>query len=598
MGLYWLSFFVTSRIIFLAYNHDFTSALSIRDVVTLMFLGLRMDAAMASYWLLLTGFILTASIVWNGRWVSLAQTGVVIFLLFISGFIVVGDLELYRNWGFRMDTTPLMYLGSEGAGSIQVSDLLKLIAIFISFVSAYFLFYKRTLAHRFTALTGTKVKFAPLMFLVTGLLFLPIRSSFSVAPLNTGVVYFHKTIAFANHAGINVVWNFFKSLTTYNEVKYPENLFAGEGASEILAAMTHSNTPTKKVLTSDRPNILFIILESFTAKVIEPLGGQKGITPQFNRLAKEGILFDNFYASGDRTDKGIVSILSAYPAQPKTSIIKFPEMTQSLPFLPRSLEALGYHTTFVYGGDIGFANMESYVTNAGFRHVTEDDDFDMSEDASKWGVHDHLVFERLLAECDTASAPFFKVMLSLSSHEPFDVPLYPPFMAGKDDASMFLNSVYYTDKSLGSFIDHARQRDWWKNTWVIITADHGHRFPNAEELKEKERFKIPMLWIGGAVGKQDTVVTTLAGHTDIANTVLAQLAQPEGQFTFSKNIFGDALPYAVYLFNNGYGYVSPEGETIFDFDFGDYIKRSNSEEDTKRGQAFVQRLFSDYNQRK
>lgn len=597
-GLYWLLYFVTSRIIFLCYHHDLTATLSVSDVLTLMLLGLRMDAAMASYWLILTGFLLTASVIWNGRWVATAQTGVVIFLLFISGLIVVADLELYRNWGFRMDTTPLMYLGSEGAGSIQVSDLLKLIVIFVTFATGCFILFKKKLAHRFRELSDTKSKFAPLMFLVTGLLFIPIRSSFSVAPLNTGVVYFHKTIAFANHAGINVVWNFFKSLTTYNQIKYPENFLDGTEASETLVEMTRQTAPTKRVVTTDRPNVLLIILESFTAKVIEPLGGAKGITPQFNKLTKDGILFDNFYSSGDRTDKGIVSILSAYPAQPKTSIIKFPEMTQRLPFLPRSLGRLGYHTSFVYGGDIGFANMESYVTNAGFSHVTEDDDFDMDQDESKWGVHDHLVFERLLAECDTASLPFFKVMLSLSSHEPFDVPLDPPFMAGKDDTSMFLNSIYYTDISLGAFIDLARQRHWWENTWVIITADHGHRFPNAEELKEKERFKIPMLWLGGAVGKRDTIVTTFAGHTDIANSVLAQLAQPESQFKFSKNILGGAVPYAVYLFNNGYGYVSPEGETVFDFDFGNYIKQSSSEANTNRGKAFVQSLFSDYNKRK
>jgi phosphoglycerol transferase MdoB-like AlkP superfamily enzyme len=598
MGLYWLSFFVIARLIFLLYNHDMTATLNSWDILTLMVLGLRMDAAMASYWLALSGLLLTASLVWNDQWVQRFHFGLVLFLLVISSLITTGDLELYRNWGFRMDTTPLMYIGSEGAGSIQPTDLFKLIGIFAVLFSSFLFFYQKTGAPRFKKLAVGKATMAPLMFLITALLFIPIRSSFSVAPLNTGVVYFHKTIAFANHAGINVVWNFFKSLTTYNTFKYPVNFLDSTTAHEALNEMTQSNGPTKKVINDGKPNIILIILESFTAKVVEPLGGQADITPQFNRLTREGILFENFYSSGDRTDKGIVSILSAYPAQPKTSIIKFPEKTQGLPFLSRSLEALGYHTSFVYGGDIGFANMESYVTNAGFSHVTEDDDFDDDLDESKWGVHDHLVFERLLQECDTASGPFFKVMLSLSSHEPFDVPLDPPFMTGKDETSLFLNSIYYTDKSLGTFMTEAQKRSWWKNTWVIITADHGHRYPNAEELKEKERFKIPMLWLGGAISKKDTVVNAFAGHTDIANSVLGQINVREDQFSFSKDIFSGSPSYAVYFFNNGYGYIDPLAEDIYDFDFDKFIKQSGTEESTKRGRAFVQCLFSDYNNRK
>jgi phosphoglycerol transferase MdoB-like AlkP superfamily enzyme len=597
MGLFWMLFFVVSRIMFLLYNHDRTADLSAIDVLTLMTLGLRMDAAMSGYWLALTGLMLTASCIWSRGWFPQTHRLMVIFLLLISSLIVVGDLELYRNWGFRMDTTPLMYVGSEGAGSIQMTDLIKLVVLFLSLVASFYLLYQKKLARKATDLPDTQISSSLVMFAVSGLLFFPIRSSLSVAPLNTGAVYFHRTIAFANHAGINVVWNFFKSLTTYNHFKYPENLIDDNLAKATMKELTQGTQPPVQMLNTARPNILLIILESFTAKIIEPLGGEPGITPQFNKLAHEGILFDNFYASGDRTDKGIVSILSGYPAQPKTTIIKFPQKTQNLPYLSRSLNALGYHTSFVYGGDIGFANMESYVTTGGFSHVTEDDDFDAAFEESKWGLHDHIVFERLLQECDSASSPFFKVMLSLSSHEPFDVPLDPPFMAGKDDASLFLNACYYTDQSLGKFITEAKQKDWWKNTWVIVTADHGHRFPNAEELKEKERFKIPMLWLGGALTKQDTIIHTFASQTDIANTILGQVAESKTDFEFSRDIFTGPPSFAIYLFQNGYGYIDGQSELIYDFDFNSYLKENGNEQSTIRSKAFVQTLFSDYNRR-
>lgn len=597
MALFWLLYFVVARVLFLLYNHDRASDLSVLDILTLMTLGLRMDAAMSGYWLALTGLLLTASCIWPGNWFARVHRVVVVFLLFISSIIVVGDLELYRNWGFRMDTTPLMYVGSEGAGSIQVTDLVKLILLFIGLLGSFYFLYQRRIHRKASELPAIHYTKAFAMFAISGLLFFPIRSSLSVAPLNTGAVYFHRTIAFANHAGINVVWNFFKSLTTYNRFKYPENLLAEDLAEATMTEVRQGKHVTTKLLNTSQPNILFIILESFTAKIIEPLGGEPGITPEFNSLVHEGILFDNFYASGDRTDKGIVSILSGYPAQPKTTIIKFPQKTQNLPYLSRSLDELGYHTSFVYGGDIAFANMESYVTTGGFSNITEDDDFDTDFEESKWGLHDHIVFERLLQECDTATSPFFKVMLSLSSHEPFDVPLDPPFMTGKDDASLFLNACYYTDQSLGKFIAQARQKDWWRNTWVVITADHGHRFPNAEELKEKERFKIPMLWLGGALAKRDTVIHSFASQTDIANTLLGQVAEADSNFKFSRDIFAGPPSFAIYLFQNGYGYIDNESELIYDFDFNGYVKQNGSDQSTIRSKAFVQTLFSDYNRR-
>ncbi len=596
LGIFWIAFFVVSRVIFLFYHFDQTSSLSIREISTILFLGLRMDLAMAGYWLILTGLLLTAP-VQNLKFVAHLHSFIVILLLLLSSTIVIVDLELYSHWGFRMNTTPLFYAGPEAVTSVNMIRLIIMFALFVALLSSFLLFYFKFISRKFFSLAPLPIVWAPVMFLITGCLFIPIRSSFSVAPLNTGVVYFHKTKTFPNHAGINVVWNFFRSVSSKDGLKYPNNFFEGSKPEEVVREMTQSENPGSPLLNEEKPNIILIILESFTSKIIEPLGGLPNITPRLNQLVHEGILFDNFYASGDRTDKGLLAILSAYPAQPLSSIIKYPEKTQSLPYLPRSLASLGYTTSFVYGGDIGFANMESYLTTAGFSNITEDDDFDESIDNSKWGVADHFVFERLLQESDSAKNPFFKVMLSLSSHEPFEVPM-KPVIKGHDERSLFLNSCFYTDKSLGSFIDQAKKTNWWKNTLIIITADHGHRFPNAEELKDKERFKIPMLWLGGVITKQDTVIHTISGQTDIANTLLGQLSKTQSVFHFSKNILDTRVtPFAVYIFNNGFGYIDTAGETIYDFDYKNYIKQESNAKGLRAGKAYMQTLFNDYNAR-
>lgn len=597
LAMYWLLFFTASRILFFIYLYAQTSTLTAKEIGMPMILGIRMDAAMTGYWLLIPGLIFVASAFISAKWVTILQGFITSLLLLISTLLVVADLELYKHWGFRINATPLMYLESEAASSVNPAILVVLVIIFVVLLIAFMLLYWKVLAPQLSSLPELPKKWSLIWLIITVALIIPIRSSFSVAPLNTGVVYFHKSKAFPNHAGINPVWNFFKDVTRKDNLQYSNSFYQSANLNEQFDSLLNTHGDTQKFISIEKPNILLIILEGFTSKIIAPLGGLENITPEINALAKEGILFENFYASGDRTDKGIVSILSGYPAQPRSSIIKFPNKTQHLSYLPKTLEKSGYHTSFVYGGDIGFANMESYVTQAGFSHITEVDDFGSEFDDSKWGVADHFVFKRLLNECDTASSPFFKVMLSLSSHEPFEVPM-ETVIKGNDEGSMFLNSCYYTDKSLGEFIRKAKLQAWWKNTLVIITADHGHRFPNPNELKEKERFKIPMLWLGGVINKSERI-KTYAGHTDISNTVLSQIGiGTSSDFSFSKNILADTVnSFAIYVFNNGYGYVSPANENIYDFDLNNYLKREGNEKELPLGKAYIQKLFDDYNKK-
>jgi phosphoglycerol transferase MdoB-like AlkP superfamily enzyme len=595
LSLFWLLFFVIGRGLFFLYLYPQTRELALSEIMIPFMLGLRMDAAMTGYWMIVTGLLFTFSPLISNRVLSWLQNGFTIFLLLGSSVIIIADLELYKHWGFRINSAPLMYLETEAASSVDPLILILLIVLFALLTGGALLFYIRKLAPWILQLPTVRYPYALGWIVITGLLIIPIRSGFGVAPLNTGMVYFHKTKSFPNHAGINPVWNFLRSVLRDESIKYPENFFTDY--RPVFDSLMQTQGETARMINTDKPNIILILLESFTAKIIEPLGGMKDVTPQFSALAKEGILFTHFYASGDRTDKGLVSILSGYPAQPKTSIIKYPHKTQSLPYLTHPLKKSGYHTSFVYGGDVGFANMRSYLTHAGFAHITDADDFDDRLDQSKWGVADHFVFQRLLEECDTAQHPFFKVMLSLSSHEPFEVPMKPVF-EGNDERVKFLNACYYTDQSLGEFIRQAKEKSWWTNTLIIITADHGHRFPDPEELKDKARFHIPMLWLGGAVTHRDTVVNTFGVYTDIANTLLNQVANHDSTFLFSKNIFAKQVnSFALYIFNNGYGLISPTHESIYDFDIKNYIRQEGNLRELNSGKAYIQTLFHDYNSR-
>ncbi|RAW01435.1 LTA synthase family protein [Pseudochryseolinea flava] len=594
---FWLSFMIIGRVIFLINNIELSASLTAQEILLAMLNGLRMDASISGYFLALSGLLLTASVFSPKRWVAVTLAAVTITLIALAGLIIVADMELYRHWGFRMNNSPFFYMGSGAVGSVDLLVIVKLVGTWILLTAFFSWMYFKTIHARVKEITKTKNSTALFMLVLSALMFIPIRGSFSVAPMNSGFVYFHKTKAYANHVAINVIWNFLYSLQKGSNDNYPENFFDKQKAAQLFTSLYPTTDSTVQLLNTNRPNIIFIILESFTADVIEPLGGVAGVAPNLSKLCKEGILFEQFYASGDRTDKGVIAILSGYPAQPTTSIIKNPSKTQSLPQLNPLLKQLGYRSSFIYGGDIDFANFRSYFTVGQYDHITTMDDFDDAKNISKWGIHDHFMFNKALAELDTTTGLFTKVILTLSSHEPFDVP-FKSHIQGSDEESLFLNSCNYTDKSLGDFIEALKQKPFWKNTLVVITADHGHRHPRNKAIQDKERFKIPLLLLGGAI-KGDTTIHTMGGQTDIANTILAQIDKPHPEFKFSKNLLAkNVVSFATYFFNDGYGFLQPNRYVVYDNPGKQFLKGINVDDQTKDlSQAYQQTLFSDYNSR-
>jgi phosphoglycerol transferase MdoB-like AlkP superfamily enzyme len=527
--------------------------------------GSKMDLSISAYLLLFPGLVFIATSWFGGKLISGILNVYTLIILLIFGFLVFADLELYRNWGFRMDTTPLMYLKNpkEAAGSANILASLLLIGFWLVFTFFVFKAYK--------VFIGSKLKILNKSNWVTSLIFLPlvaaliipIRGGFGIAPLNIGSVYFQKEKVFANHAAINVIWNIGYSLTKRKEVK-PYIYFDNSVAEKLFNENYSDNGETVKLLYNDKPNIIVIIMESFTNKIIEPLGGMKGITPNFSKLVHDGILYSNCFASGDRTDKGILSVLNGYPGHPELAIVNFPKKTESLPYLNVDLMSLGYYSEFVYGYDIDYANFRSYFVNAKYDKVVSKADFNPSQCNSKWGVHDHYVLNRMFEECNKAKTPFFFAFASQSSHEPFDVPM-KTVIQGKDDENLYLNSAYYADSSLGDFIKKAKTQNWWKNTLVVIVADHGTRHPNNSANYTLGKYRIPMLWIGGALAKTDTVINTYCSQSDIAYTLLKQVNLENKKYKFSQNFLSTNAPsFGYYLFNNGFGFITNDKTLIFD----------------------------------
>jgi phosphoglycerol transferase MdoB-like AlkP superfamily enzyme len=432
-------------------------------------------------------------------------------------------------------------------------------------------------------------------FLCIPLLIIPIRGGLQTAPINTGSVYFHQE-AYVNHVAVNPVWNLIYTITEGEKLSQSVSYMSDTEVREIIRGMhIHAQNPLP-VLNNGSPNIIIIILESFSFPLISELSGDKDAAPNFNELIQEGIYFDRMYASGTMTDRALGSILGGYPGIPGTCVIYYEQKTEKIPNLNKKIKSEGYSSAFLYGGDIDFAHIRSYLLTSGFEKIISEYNFDSSLPRSNWGVPDHLTFQRLLEETDTASSPFMHILLTLSSHTPFDVPMETVF-AGSDYQMKYLNSIYYTDKALGDFIRAAKTRDWWDETLLILLADHSCRVGNLKE-HEEIRYRIPMLWLGGALAVRDTVINTYGSQTDLPYTLLGQLNFPREDFIFSNDLLSEnPNSFAYYTFHDGIGFISDSSYVVYSFTTDNYIIKEdmNSGRNLKKGLAYLQYLLADFN---
>ena len=224
--------------------------------------------------------------------------------------------------------------------------------------------------------------------------------------------------------------------------------------------------------------------------------------------------------------------------------------------------------------------------------ITADRDFPLTSRLSKWGANDDITFSHLYEEIKsrpTDSQPWLSTFLTLSSHEPFEVPYHHL-------EHPYLNSVAFTDSCVGDFIDRFKQLPAWKNTLIIFIADHGYRYPDNLNEFEPRRYHIPMLWIGGTI-TSPRKIDTYANQTDLAATLMNQLGLSTKDFIFSKDILDPNDPhYAFYTFNNGFGFIDTSGISVYDNEGNRILLESpseGSEERIRKGKALLQTLYDD-----
>lgn len=568
-----LLIFILQKPLFMLYNGSIEKGFGFADYMQVMVHGASLDAATAGY-LTAFPFLLVLISIWFRKFpLKKILYGYYILAAALISIIFVVDMALYTFWGFKLDASVFLYIDSpkEALASVSVGFiLLRVLAILLLIALNSWVLLKITPS----VLTATRKRIAGTagMLLLGGVLFIIIRGGVTESTSNIGQVYFSNE-PFLNHSAVNPDFSLLSSMGKSQDFASEFNFFDEEKRAALFDGLypTTDGDSIIQVLNTKRPNILIILMEGFGGAFVEPLGGLPDVTPHFNRLSKEGIFFTNCYANSFRTDRGTVCTFSGYLGLPTASVMKIPAKSRTLPAIAEGLSKAGYKTDFLYGGDINFTNMKSYLLSTGYQRLTANTDFSLAEQTSNaWGVNDDITFEYLYNQLRNRKeeGPWHTAFLTLSSHEPFEVPYHRL-------EDKIPNAFAYTDECLGKFIDRLKQTPAWKDLLVICLPDHGFYYPREGSNAMPRFYHIPLLWLGGAV-KQPMQVDKIMNQTDLAATLLGQLGLEHTAFTFSRNVLGSdyKYPFAFYSFNNGFSFRDSTGVTVFDNNSGSILLMS------------------------
>lgn len=602
LGLFcfWMLVFALQRGFFLVYNAGELKEISTPEIWLSFVYALKMDAATAAFMITLPLLLMITGIFIPKRIFSRLANVITVILLLIVLLVGLADTGLYSNWGSKINSKALYYLmfPGEGARSVDAVPVWLFILVFLLEAGLCVFCYLRWL--RAKPVTAQKpLPAAAFSLLLLGLLPILFRGGFQKYPVGKNDVYYSRHCVL-NYAAMNSPWNLINAWSHLQRTDNPYHCFNAPEVRQLLdESLRMPCDSTRQILKVPRPNIVLILMESVSAENMQTLGGKEAIMPGLDSLTAKGLLFSRFYASGFRTEQGLIATLSSFPAQPTVTIQREFGKFERLSSLPRTMSDAGYTCNYYYSGDLNFANTSAYLHASGFTKLLDRDARDWQK-TTEWGALDEELFACHLREAGGDPQPFFSILMTSTNHEPFDAPVTQTF-AGSGEEIRYRNTVRYTDSCVSAYIRQAERQSWYANTLFIVTSDHAHFYPVNRSKSEPERHHIPLLLLGGAL--QDSlrgqVIPQVTSQVDISALLLNQLGIRDTTFRWSRNPLnpcGHGL--AFYSFDNGFGWITDQGQVVYDYDLKQVLVSSGPAPEVQQmlnhGKAYLQEVFEEY----
>ena len=581
-----LLIFVSQKVLFMLVNIGHAEGAPFGLCAAVLWHGMRLDSVTACYLLIIPVILAVVSCFVDRMRLGKCLRPYIIIISLIMAVVFVADMVLYWFWGAKMDANDLIY-------ALKPKDMLASVEwwtmpLGVIAIGAVTWFYMWCMMKAVGKDAEPIRKRWPAVFflLVAGVVFLGIRGGLSQSTANPSYAYFSK-YSFCNHSALNPLFNMFHSLFKTEDLEHEFNYMPDADAEAIAAPCFYTDGGiVDTLLNVTRPDILLIVWEGGGWDMVM----NDSVGPNLMRYAADGVLFTNLYANNFRTDRGLVSILNGWPGMPTTSLMKMGDLCGRLPSLARSLRDEGYSTSFIYGGDIDFTNMRGYMLEAGFERVVGREGLGKSAKQSSWGAPDaYTLLPSVLDYKPNASVPRFDAILTLSSHEPWTVPMERL----KDSRK---NSFAYTDSCIGILLDSLRTMPVWDNLLVIIVPDHGVPMSASQSTSDYTVSHIPMVWTGGAA-KRLEIVGEMMSQSDIAATLLSQMGLDVGPFVFSRNVlspqYADKYQFVMHCFKNGCNLKDYVGVTRFECADGssNVLYGRHGERETQFIKAMLQYLY-------
>lgn len=605
--MFWLLFFAILRMVFLLYFREsiVLDEIPFSEVLSVFWHALALDISTACYLLVFSYIFLMIHQLTRFKLILHVDRVFALIIMLVYALISTAELGLYGEWKTKLSYKALSYLHnpSEVFNSVSTAVFFLLILFWLLQALLPNYFYCKLVATESRSGSLKKPAAWWTLLFIPILIFIGLRGGLNEIPITTSTSYFSKH-QILNLAAVNSGNNMMVStLSSFSiETKNPFVTFPDDEARQIVTDLHQVDGDSTLRLTSiDQPNIVILLLESWSADLVESLGGEPGIAPSFKALEKEGLLFTDFYASGNRSQQAMGSLFAGLPGLPITTITDHPEKYAALPSFIKDIKQSGYYTSFWFGGQLNYGNILSYLMSNEFDEITQGKDLPSSFVRGKLGVHDEYLLKYVATELNNQPQPFFTTVFTLSSHSPYDQPMEEEIHWPKAEKA-FVNSAHYTDKALGEFFQLASQQPWYQNTLFLVVADHSHRSYRNHPLGSFEHHKIPLLITGPALDPEFRGKTfdKVSGNTDIPATLLAQLNLDHSAYVWSKNLLNTYYkPFAFFELNEeGFGFKRSDGYVVWDQKAQLFLQKNISpdqeKEIVKEGDAYLQVLFEDF----